>query len=71
MQEWKKSDPYHASLPLVTSDGFQVLLSSMSRLPSYPTGRRYLPYSCPTQHACLIQSANDPQDRIPLLVAWL
>ena len=26
------------------------------------TGRRYLPYSSPTQKACLLQSANDPQD---------
>ena len=29
------------------------------------TGRRYLPYSSPTQYACLIQSANDPQDPYP------
>ena len=33
--------------------------------PSYPTGKRYLPYFSPTQDTCLIQSTNDPQDLDP------
>ena len=38
MQEQKKSDPYHPSLPYIaTINGFQVLLSSITYLPSYPT----------------------------------
>ena len=42
----EKPDPYRLSLPhVVTINGFQVLLSSINCLPSYPTGRRYLPYS--------------------------
>ena len=44
----EKPDPYRPSLPhVVTINGFQVLLSSTNHLPSYPTGRRYLPYSPP------------------------
>ena len=64
----EKPDPYHPSLPhVVTINGFQVLLNSMTCLPSYPIGRRYLPYSPrpPTQYMCLIQSANDMQDLYP------
>ena len=42
----EKPDPYHPSLPyVVTINGFSVLLSSITCLPSYPIGRRYLPYS--------------------------
>ena len=42
----EKPDPCRVSLPLlVTINGFQVLLSSITCLPSYPIGRRYLPYS--------------------------
>ena len=42
----EKPDPCRPSLPLlVTINGFQVLLSSITCLPSYPIGRRYLPYS--------------------------
>ena len=63
MQKQKRPDPSCPSLrPVVTVNGFQVLLSSISCLPSYPTGKRYLPYSSPTQYMCLTQSANDPQD---------
>ena len=60
----EKIDPYHPSLSHVikTINGFLVLLRSITCLPSYPIGRRYLPYSPPTQYTCLIQSANDPQD---------
>ena len=59
----KKTDPYRPSLHhVVTIKGFQVLLSSITCLPSFPTGRRYLPYSSPHQYMCLIQSANDLQD---------
>ena len=48
MQEQKKPDPYCPSLPhVITVKGFQVLLSSIACLPSYPKGRRYLPYSSP------------------------
>ena len=58
----EKPDPYRPSLPhVVTINGFQVLLSNITYLPSYPIGRRYL---CPTvpPPSCRIQSANDPQD---------
>ena len=51
----------------ITVNEFQVLLTSITCLPSYPIGRRYLPYSSPTQYMCLIQSANDPQDPYPAL----
>ena len=38
----RKTDPYCPSLShVVTINGFQVLLSSTSRLPSYPTGGRF------------------------------
>ena len=44
----EKPDPCCPSLPHpVTINGFQVLLSSITCLPSYPIGRRYLPYSSP------------------------
>ena len=52
-------------LHVVAINEFQVLLSSITCLPSYPIGRRYLPFSSPTQYTCLIQSANDPQDHYP------
>ena len=62
----EKTRPYHPSLPmLLTINEFQVLLSSITCLPSYPIGRRYLPFSSHTQYTCLIQSANDPQDHYP------
>ena len=66
--EMEKPDPYHPSLPhVVTINGFQVLRNSITCLPSYPIGRRYLPYSprLPTLYMCLIQSANDMQDLYP------
>ena len=50
---------------VVTINRFQVLLSSITCLPSYPIGRRYLPYSSHTQYTCLTQSANDPQATYP------
>ena len=41
-----KTRPLSPSLPrAVTVNGFQVILSSVTCLPSCPTGRRYLPYS--------------------------
>ena len=44
-----KPDPYHPSLPhVVTINRFQVLLSNINCLPSYPIGRRSLPYSPPS-----------------------
>ena len=45
----EKPDPYHPSLPhVVTISGFQVLLISITYLPSYlPIGRRNLPYCSP------------------------
>ena len=52
-------------LRVLAINEFQVLLSSITCLPSYPIGRRYLPFSSPTQYMCLIQSANDPQDPYP------
>ena len=68
----EKPDPYCPSLPhVVTINRFQVLLSSITCLPSYPIGRRYLPYSSPTQYMCLIQSANDPVVKRPLPVQAL
>ena len=44
----EKPDSSHPSLPHVaTINGFQVLPSSITCLPSYPIGRRYLPYASP------------------------
>ena len=44
----RKTRPLSPSLPhVVTINEFQVLLSSITCLPSYPIGRRYLPYSSP------------------------
>ena len=62
----KKQDSQHCSLPhVVTVDGFQVLLSSINGLPSFPVRRKYFSYSSPTQYRCRINSANDPQDPYP------
>ena len=64
-----KPDPYRPSLlHVVTINGFQVLLKSITCLSSFPIERRYLPYSPPaptTQYMCLIQLANDPPDPYP------
>ena len=47
----EKPDCYRPSLPHVkTIKGFQVLLSSITCLPSYYIGKRYLPYSSPPPH---------------------
>ena len=63
----KKQDSQHCSLPhVVTVDGFQVLLSSINSLSSYPISRNCFSYSSPTQYRCLIHSANDPQDPYPI-----
>ena len=71
-QQQQKSDPYHPSLPyVVIINGCQVFLSSITCLPSYPIRRKCLPYSFPIQGMCFIQSANDVQDPIPLLVPWV
>ena len=45
MQEQKNQTLIVLPSPVITTDGFQVLLSSITWLPSYPIGRRYLPYS--------------------------
>ena len=66
MQEWKNQ-----TLIVLPSPHCNYYWNSIICLPSYPIGRRYLPYSSPTQYMCLIQSANDPQDPIPLLVPWV
>ena len=73
MQKQKKPDPYGPSLPhVVTINGFQVLLSSITCLPQYPIGgeKAFALLFPPTQYTCLIQSAHDPQDPNPLLVPW-
>ena len=55
MQGCPKPDPYYPSHPyVITSKEFQVLLSSITCLPSYLIGIRYLPYFAPTQCTCLI-----------------
>ena len=60
--------PYCPSLPhVLTINGILILLSSITCLPSCLLGRRYLPYSSPTQHTCLIQSANDLKGPCPTL----
>ena len=58
-----KPDPYHPSLPhVVTVSGFQILLTTITCLPSYPIGRRYICLTLlSTRYMCFIQSANDPQ----------
>ena len=61
-----KTRPISSFSPhVITINRFQVLLSSVTCLLSYPTGRRYLPYSSPTQYTFLMQSAKDPQDPYP------
>ena len=59
----EKPDPYHPSLPhVVTVSGFQILLTTITCLPSYPIGRRYICLTLlSTRYMCFIQSANDPQ----------
>ena len=69
----RKTRPYHPSLPhVVTINGFQVLLSSITCLPSYPIGRRYLPYSFPPPS---IRGSSNQQmthkTPVPLLVPWV
>ena len=68
----KTRDPYCPSLPhVVTINGFQVLLSSMTCLPSYPIGRRYLSYSSPPSiHASSSQQMTC-KTPIPFLVPWV
>ena len=63
----EKPDPYHPSLPhVVSTNGFQVLLSSITCLPSYL--REGICFTLPSiQYMCFIQSANDPQDPYPTL----
>ena len=66
----EKPDPYCPSLPhVVTINGFQILLSSIACLPSYSTGRKYLPYS-PRPPPSIRASSNQQMTRktpIPLL----
>ena len=67
MQEWEKTDPYHPSLPhVVTINGFQVLLSSITCLPSYR--EKVFALLFPTQYICLIQSSKCPEK--PLSHSW-
>ena len=62
----EKPDPYCPSLLyVVTINGFQVLLSSISCLPLNPWGEGICLTLHPTEYMCLIQSANDPQDPYP------
>ena len=62
----EKPDPYRPSFPhVVTINRFQVLLSSITCLPSYSTGEGICLTLPSTQCTCLIQSANDPQDPYP------
>ena len=64
MREQKKTDPYPPCPPpccnysRISGPPEQYNLSPL--LPHI--GRRYLPYSSPTQYMCLIQLANDLQD---------
>jgi len=56
----EKADTYGPSLPhVITINGFQVLLSSITCLPSYPTQGRYLPYSSlPSMHGSFNQQVT-------------
>ena len=63
----EKPDPYHPSLPhVVTINGFQVLLSSITCLPSYR--EKVFALLFPTQYICIIQSSNCPEK--PLSHSW-
>ena len=72
MQERKKKKKQQQNLIALPSphigiiNEFQVLLSRIICIPSYPIGRRYLPYSSSTQYKRLIKSANDLQDPYPI-----
>ena len=60
MQEWEKKDPYRPSLPhVVTINGFQALLSSITCLPSYR--EKVFALLFPTQYICLIQPSKCPE----------
>ena len=55
----EKPDPYRPPLPhVVTINGFQVLLSNITCLPSYPIGRRHL---CPTLPPPSIHGSSNQQ----------
>ena len=55
----EKPDSYHPFLPhVVTVNGFQILLSSITCLPSYPRGKRYLSYSPPPPLTSICTSSN-------------
>ena len=72
MQEPKKPDPHRPSLPhVVTKNGFQVLLSSITCLLSYPTGRRYFPYSSPPSIPASSNQQVTRRTSVPLLIPWL
>ena len=60
MQEWEETDPYHPSLPhVVTINRLQVLLSSITCLPSYR--EKVFALLFPAQYICLIQSSKCPE----------
>ena len=69
----EKSDPYHPSLPyIVTINGFQVLLSSITCLSSYPTKWEGI---CLTLPPPSIRASSNQQmthkSPIPLLAPWV
>ena len=74
----EKQGPHRPSQPcVVTVNGFQVLLNSITCLPSYPIGRRYLPYSFLHQYTwmeVLYASSNQQMAHktpVPLFVPWV
>ena len=68
-----KTRLYRPSLPhVVTINGFQVLLSSITCLPSYPIGRRHLPSSSPQPSICDSSSQQmTHKTPIPPLALWV
>ena len=60
----EKPDFYRPSLPhVVTINGLQVLLISITCLHSYPIERGYLPYSPPTQPPSIHASSHQQMTR--------
>ena len=67
-----KTRPCFPSLPhAVTVIGSQGLLTGGTCLPSYPTGRRHLPYSSPPKLRASSNQQTTCEAPVPLLVPWL
>ena len=68
----ERPDPCCPSRPYaVTVIRSQVLLTGGTCLPSYPTGRRHLPYSSPPSIRASSNQQTTCKTPVPRLVPWL